>query len=949
MTDEIMKQCKTFWPCIFQTYICVPLVWLVSTGWIIGQESLFSFLSPPVRNFTPENYQAQYQNWNIAQSDQGWIYVANNSGLLEFDGMKWQLYPLPQRQPARTVHIGPDGRVLVGGFEFIGELESPDIGQKALVNIVNEEASGLTKEEIWHAVQREKVTYLQSFSMIYEWSGSSIQSILPPTNLMFIQDVNGSLIFQAIDGGLYELTRDKSFVALPRSEGLSDKTVAFILPWTDLQWLIGTNSHGAFLYSAKDGLSNWDSPVNRALKSSQLNKGLRLSTGYYTFGTISDGVYVTDSLGGLLYHLNKDSGLQNNTVLSMMEDSDQNLWVGLDKGVDMIALSSPLRYFSDLSGQIGTVYTAAIHKDVLYIGSNQGVFYAPIQSANLRHTINAFKLVEGTQGQVWRLLKIKGELLCGHNNGTYKIEGHKSQRISDIKGGWDFSEVQWDDNKLIQSVYSGLVRYDFTPDKGWQLGGRINGFSEAVKQVKLDSNRQFWAIHPQRGLFKLKLNKACDQVLEWKTYGEDQGLNSDYQLAFIHWNDDIIVKSDCYYRYDEKRDRFMCISKEEGGKWDNSSSWIFGSDSLWFYRDNIDFWLGQGDQMIRQFDVRLVPKYENIIEEPTLNGGVFLFCQVNGFSVFRRSMLNSLKKQDHTHPITFKSVRAYSRDGHGIYLNLNGYPELKSNMNNLNFELAQALFTRPPNIEYRLENLHEDWLPLPVSSGTISLQNLKSGEYTLHVRSSDQLYALSYAFTILNPWYLSKWAVVLYALLFILMIYMLYRYLDYRIRKEREAFEKRRKEEARLLKERESRRQLEREVELKSRELAHSAMTIVRKNEVLYELKNNLKSLLKKDDKSKDIIRMLDEHLESEQDWESFVEVFNNVHDDFFKKLQVRFGKLTPGDLKLAAYLRLNLSTKEIAPLLNISVRGVENKRYRLRKKMNLPDDVNLTEFMINF
>ena len=67
-----------------------------------------------------------------------------------------------------------------------------------------------------------------------------------------------------------------------------------------------------------------------------------------------------------------------------------------------------------------------------------------------------------------------------------------------------------------------------------------------------------------------------------------------------------------------------------------------------------------------------------------------------------------------------------------------------------------------------------------------------------------------------------------------------------------------------------------------------------------------------------------------------FKEAFNNADKDFIKKLKSIHPNLTPNDLRLCAYLRLNLSSKEIAPLLNISPRSVEVKRYRLRKKMEL-------------
>jgi hypothetical protein len=141
----------------------------------------------------------------------------------------------------------------------------------------------------------------------------------------------------------------------------------------------------------------------------------------------------------------------------------------------------------------------------------------------------------------------------------------------------------------------------------------------------------------------------------------------------------------------------------------------------------------------------------------------------------------------------------------------------------------------------------------------------------------------------------------------------------------------------------------------KSRELANATFTLIHKNESLLKVKEEL-DIMKAESSSKlfdghyiKLINLLDSQLENEKDWQIFESNFNEVHEIFFKKLKVQFPDLTPGDLKLAAYLKMNLSSKEIAPLLNISNRGVENKRYRLRKKMNLDEDENLTNFMIDY
>lgn len=135
----------------------------------------------------------------------------------------------------------------------------------------------------------------------------------------------------------------------------------------------------------------------------------------------------------------------------------------------------------------------------------------------------------------------------------------------------------------------------------------------------------------------------------------------------------------------------------------------------------------------------------------------------------------------------------------------------------------------------------------------------------------------------------------------------------------------------------------------KNRELSNAAFNLIRKNETLQGLKEELAENPKDHRALDKIIRQIDAHLDSDHDWQVFEEAFNRAHDDFFKRLMHDFPELKPGDLRLAAYLKMNLSSKEIAPLLNISIRGVENKRYRLRKKLELPEDANLAEFIIAY
>ncbi|MDG2368916.1 MAG: LuxR C-terminal-related transcriptional regulator, partial [Flavobacteriaceae bacterium] len=96
------------------------------------------------------------------------------------------------------------------------------------------------------------------------------------------------------------------------------------------------------------------------------------------------------------------------------------------------------------------------------------------------------------------------------------------------------------------------------------------------------------------------------------------------------------------------------------------------------------------------------------------------------------------------------------------------------------------------------------------------------------------------------------------------------------------------------------------------------------------------------------VIKLIDRHLNNQDDWKFFEEAFNNADKDFLKKVKELHSSLTNNDLRLCAYLRLNLSSKDIAPLLNISLSSVEIKRYRLRKKMNLSRNEGLTDHLLS-
>ena len=224
-------------------------------------------------------------------------------------------------------------------------------------------------------------------------------------------------------------------------------------------------------------------------------------------------------------------------------------------------------------------------------------------------------------------------------------------------------------------------------------------------------------------------------------------------------------------------------------------------------------------------------------------------------------------------------------------------------------------------------------------------------------------------FNILPPWYLSWVAFIFYVLLSILLLLIFIRVLKYRIRilqkreneKQQQSFKERERKlmnetliaEKEVIKLRNDK--LRAEMLQKDKELANATMQTLHKNEMLITLRDELKKLsaLSNDEGHKHeahhLVRKINKEIDSENQWKVFETQFVKVHEEFLTRIKSKYPSLSPRELKLCAYLRMNISSKEIATLMNISVRGVEISRYRLRKKLNLTSDVNLTDFIISF
>lgn len=384
----------------------------------------------PVQNYTRNDYKAGNQNWSIAQDKNGIVYFGNNNGLLTFNGHSWKQYILPNHTTVRSVATSENGKIFVGSFEEFGYFEADKFGELHYTSLARQLKNyDFHNEEIWNIVIHGDTVYFQSFMVIFKFCNARIEKLIPGGFISHFSKVNNQLIAVVNGKGLYEIYSNQ-FKLLSDDPLFKQKEISTIISLDHEKLLIATIREGIYTYNKQEGVLNWKTEAQSLLKHDQVNRGLHTQDGRIILGTILNGVYILTKEGLVMQHINKRNGLQNNTVLNLFYDENGDVWVGLDRGIDLLILNSDISFFHDFSGRIGAVYAIHLKDDQLFIGTNQGLYHSSVPKKQLKPFLPEFELIQNSQGQVWSIFGTETQLLCGHNIGTFELE--KKKPDSDI-------------------------------------------------------------------------------------------------------------------------------------------------------------------------------------------------------------------------------------------------------------------------------------------------------------------------------------------------------------------------------------------------------------------------------------------------------------------------------------------------------------------------------------
>ena len=911
---------------------------------------------PPISVFTPDEYKADNQNWMIDQDDQGRMLVANNEGLLYFNGASWRSFPSPNESIMRSVKV-IDEKIYSGQYMDFGIWQRNAVGDLVYQSLADKVRDQIIEDsEFWNILQYDSFIVFQSLKQlfVYNTSEDSFTVITPDHGVAKVFKISDRLLIQSLGHGLYEI-ENAAVQLLNADENIQRERIINILD-TSTGLLLITETSGLFQLELDGGLKQLSTPIDALLKTNTIYSALALKNGTIALGTIGSGLLVLDERLELLYHVKQESSLPNNTVLSLFEDRSQNLWMGLDYGISCVNLTSPFVVYQDATGVLGTVYDAQTYQGRLYLGTNQGLFYKDIDGAE-----DALQFVPGTEGQVWSLTLIDGVLFCGHHTGTFIIDETGAQKVSTIEGTWAIRQVPDKPNLVVQGNYNGLHVLQ-KEGNTWRYAHAIEGFNNSAKHFEFNGARSVFVSHEYKGVFEVELNENLTKATSVVKREElERGKHASVvkhrgRLLYVR-NDGVYQLLDSEARQFQKdsllSEALLNFEYNSGNVEvdDLGNAWLFVAQGMLKISEGklSNEPLVKFVALVDDFQKPLTG-YENVL---ALGNEQYLFGVKDGY--FK---VDFEKVEASALPFFIEGVAVGENLEQKQTVSLDSELTLHAKQNNLEFSFGVPSYQRFEAIryQYRLLGLYDEWseaTDIPLAR----FHNLPHGDYTLEARAIGNQASsevIRQEFVIQKPWFLSYLALVIYGLLFLGTIYLVHRLYQRSHDRQRAKLimENERKMSIQHLKAEQDimqlkNQQLSQDVASKGRELAAITMNMINKNELLVKIKEDLTKNGEPGKNIASVVKVIEKNINEEDNWNFFREAFNNADKDFLKKVKELHPGLTPNDLRLCAYLRLNLSSKEIAPLLNITPRSVEIKRYRLRKKINLPHEESLVEYIL--
>ncbi|MGL1886125.1 MAG: hypothetical protein OCD76_06390 [Reichenbachiella sp.] len=903
---------------------------------------------PYLSHFDKNDYEYGKENEALVQDENGILYIANNDGLLLFDGVNWTLMPLPNKSRVRSLALSEDGTIYLGGQGEFGFLKADSLFKMTYVSL----SDSIQKEDqlpgdIWEIWPFENKILFLAGNQVLIYDGCTIKTFKSDSFFRKGFLIDDKMYIQEDGVGLY-YWNGNTLVLTNSNPIFSQEGVAFLYEEDDGALLIGMTRSGLYKGDLKN-LEKVPTYLDNTSLQIKLNCGKKLKNGSLLLGTVNQGLIALDENGRLLYELNKKFGLDVLTIHDIVEDLAGQMWLTSDNGLILLDVNSPLKKIDDRLGVFGAGFTSAkASNGKVLFGTSQAIF---------EQKGNHFEVINNTEGTAWYMNNIGTNTWIGTQYGPVLYQYDELTRYNTPLGAWDFVAGPTEDIVLAGN-YRGIHVFENKGGK-WEPKNQIEGINESTRGLVKENDSVLWMSQPYKGVYRLQLTNDLTKAKSVKAFGKKDGLPSDLRIEVFKIKEQLLFTSENgVFEFDEENERFRNCEWFEKIVGKHSSISIIQEDShgyIWFVDKGQPAYIV--DEQLKdprivkapllQLKDELIGSYEHFNDL----GDQMIIGVQSGYVVFDYLVE---QRDNYDYPVTIRRVEqtgsdgAIVFDGFGDRAQTDVFPYEK---NGLKFHYSGADYNSIGKMTYRykLEGFDEGWSEWSKEYSK-EYTNLFEGSYIFQVEAKNiygkSILSNTWGFEILPPWYRTNWAYFTFLIAISVSLYgSVKMYTHYQVRDLKDLQVKSSREVIRLKNEK-----LESEAQHNTKQLASMAFSLSQKENAIVSIKKELEEALDDPDKMgfkiKKIVSHINQEIDVQEEWDVFERHFDQVHNNFMTRLRSKHPDLSPIQNKLSAYLRMNLSSKEMADLMNVSVSGVEKNRYRLRKKLGLSQDDNLKAYI---
>ncbi|MEL7533901.1 MAG: ATP-binding protein, partial [Bacteroidota bacterium] len=731
------------------------------------------------------------QNWGAIQNSQGLIFISNNSGVLSFDGDRWQIVDNTKGRGEMSLGRSQKGKIYLADDKEIGLIKADSLGKLYFhsLSALMPEMGEMSKIKRIRSIG-EQVIFQTDRSLIF-WNEEeqSFSTWTSPSEIDAIATRNDQLFLWLSQKGLHRFA-EQTLIPLSRQSPPPFKAIALIEGQKFDEWLLVSKEQGIF--SLKNDQFAVYSNLGALFPRLTIRDAVRLEDGSLGLATDGEGILLLDTQGQLLEQIDARSGLLTNSIITLDQDREGNLWMGMDVGIAVVPIPLVLRRYTNKQGIKGTVIAMQQWRNQLFIGTTLGLYVASVDPKSLSK-LQVSPLSEDIQ-EVWDFDTLRNQLLIATSTGVKVWDGNRLAELGP-SGPQEYRFCFYRSRRFAERLYVGLgnglglINLQEAAPK-WQ--GQVAGIEHQVRTIQEDKEGVLWVARKQLSAFpltenallakptlRLKSGAGLDaeiaevELAQWHDsiyFGSEKGLlklnpSQDSLVldsAFAALSQDLggiyVLKTDAQQRLwmttDRKPVKHGYLQINEGKMaWYDQQFRSIRTDVWSIYPQNAQtIWMG-GVQNLYRIDIsagsKTVDPFLCLIRELKLNGDSVIFsgnfADENGFLI---------NDQPENAKMTFPA-------------------EIRE----VDFKFISPLYSASlqPLYSYRLEGYEAQWSDWK-AEGIKSYTALREGKYTFHVRAKDSYGRISetatYSFQIMPPWYRTWWAFLLYSAIIAGLLYL---------------------------------------------------------------------------------------------------------------------------------------------------------------------------------